>query len=93
MAGTSAPPLRQRDTFGAYHRGACNAARGHQLRRSGFRVTRTGATLRIGLQADPATPDPAQSVSFVDRVVMAAVCDKLIELDAKLTYVPQLATE
>jgi hypothetical protein len=50
-------------------------------------------TLRIGLQADPATLDPAQSVSFVDRVVMAAVCDKLIELDAKLAYVPQLATE
>jgi MarR-like DNA-binding transcriptional regulator SgrR of sgrS sRNA len=24
---------------------------------------------------------------------MAAVCDKLIELDAKLTYVPQRATE
>ena len=50
-------------------------------------------TLRIGLQADPATLDPAQSVSFVDRVVMAAVCDKLIELDAKLAYLPQLATE
>jgi peptide/nickel transport system substrate-binding protein len=50
-------------------------------------------TLRIGLQADPATLDPAQSVSFVDRVVMAAVCDKLIDLDAKLNYVPQLATE
>ena len=50
-------------------------------------------TLRIGLQADPATLDPAQSVSFVDRVVMAAVCDKLIELDPRLNYVPQLATE
>ena len=50
-------------------------------------------TLRIGLQADPSTLDPAQSAAFVDRVVMAAVCDKLIELDAKLAYVPQLATE
>jgi peptide/nickel transport system substrate-binding protein len=50
-------------------------------------------TLRIGLFADPATLDPAQSVSFVDRVVMAAVCDKLVELDPKLNYVPQLATE
>jgi peptide/nickel transport system substrate-binding protein len=48
--------------------------------------------LRIGLQADPSTLDPAQSAAFVDRVVMAAVCDKLIELDAKLAYVPQLAT-
>src|ERR1051325_2744391 len=49
-------------------------------------------TLRIGLQADPATLDPAQSAAFVDRVVMAAVCDKLIELDPSLNYVPQLAT-
>src|SRR5712671_2233285 len=49
--------------------------------------------LRIGLQADPSTLDPAQSAAFVDRVALAAVCDKLIELDAKLDYVPQLATE
>src|SRR5262245_6313798 len=48
--------------------------------------------LRIGLQADPATLDPSLSVSFVDRVVMAAVCDKLIDIDAKLNVVPQLAT-
>jgi peptide/nickel transport system substrate-binding protein len=48
--------------------------------------------LRIGLQADPSTLDPAQSAAFVDRVVMAAVCDKLIDVDAKLAYVPQLAT-
>jgi peptide/nickel transport system substrate-binding protein len=49
-------------------------------------------TLRIGLQGDPATLDPAQSAAFVDRVVMAAYCDKLIELDPALNYVPQLAT-
>src|SRR5262252_5623876 len=49
-------------------------------------------TLRIGLQADPATLDPAQSTSVTDRVALAAVCDKLIELDEKLAYVPQLAT-
>src|SRR2546421_3799401 len=49
-------------------------------------------TLRIGLQGDPATLDPAQSAAFVDRVVMAATCDKLIELNDKLSYVPQLAT-
>jgi peptide/nickel transport system substrate-binding protein len=49
-------------------------------------------TLRIGLQGDPATLDPAQSAAFVDRVVLAAVCDKLIELDPTLSYVPQLAT-
>jgi peptide/nickel transport system substrate-binding protein len=50
-------------------------------------------TLRIGLQADPATLDPAQSASFVDRIALAATCDKLVELDANLSFVPQLATE
>jgi peptide/nickel transport system substrate-binding protein len=49
-------------------------------------------TLRIGMIGDPATLDPAQSASVTDRVALAAVCDKLIELDEKLAYVPQLAT-
>jgi peptide/nickel transport system substrate-binding protein len=49
-------------------------------------------TLRIGMVGDPATLDPAQSSSVTDRVAFAAVCDKLIDLDAKLAYVPQLAT-
>jgi peptide/nickel transport system substrate-binding protein len=48
-------------------------------------------TLRIGLQADPITLDPAQSTAFWERVVMAAICDKLVELDPSLNYVPQLA--
>src|SRR3954452_4094769 len=48
--------------------------------------------LRIGLQADPSTLDPAQSAAFVDRVVMAAVCGQLIDLAPNLAYVPQLAT-
>jgi peptide/nickel transport system substrate-binding protein len=50
-------------------------------------------TLRIGLQADPVTLDPAQSAAFWERVVMAATCDKLIDLDPSLDYVPQLATK
>lgn len=49
-------------------------------------------TLRIGMVADAATLDPAQSSSVTDRVALAAVCDKLIDLDEKLAYVPQLAT-
>jgi peptide/nickel transport system substrate-binding protein len=49
-------------------------------------------TLRIGMVGDPATLDPTQSTSVTDRVALAAVCDKLIDLDEKLTYVPQLAT-
>jgi len=49
-------------------------------------------TLRIGMLGDPATLDPAQSSSINDRVAFAAFCDKLIDLDEKLAYVPQLAT-
>jgi peptide/nickel transport system substrate-binding protein len=49
-------------------------------------------TLRIGMLGDPATLDPAQSSSINDRVAFAAFCDKLIDLDDKLRYVPQLAT-
>ena len=50
-------------------------------------------TLRIGLQEDPDQLDPALGATFVGRIVFAAVCDKLIDTDAKLNYVPQLATE
>jgi peptide/nickel transport system substrate-binding protein len=49
--------------------------------------------LRIALQEDPDALDPAQGVSFVGRVVFAGLCDKLIDIDQKLAYVPQLATE
>jgi peptide/nickel transport system substrate-binding protein len=52
----------------------------------------TAETLRIGMVGDPATLDPAQSTSVTDRVALAAVCDKLIDLDEKLAFVPQLAT-
>jgi peptide/nickel transport system substrate-binding protein len=48
--------------------------------------------LRFGLQADPTNLDPAQSTAYIERIVFAAVCDRLIEIDAKLNYVPQLAT-
>ena len=42
-----------------------------------------GATLRIGLNEDPDALDPARGGSFVGRVVFAAVCDKLIDIDAQ----------
>jgi peptide/nickel transport system substrate-binding protein len=50
------------------------------------------ATLRIGLQDDPDTMDPALSGSFVARVAMAGMCDTLIDVDQKLNYIPSLAT-
>jgi peptide/nickel transport system substrate-binding protein len=49
-------------------------------------------TLRIGLQEDPDQLDPAQGATFVGRIVFAALCDKLIDVDANLNYRPQLAT-
>jgi len=49
-------------------------------------------TLRIGLNEDPDALDPARSGTFVGRIVFAATCDKLIDLDAQDNFVPQLAT-
>ena len=51
------------------------------------------STIRIGLQEDPDPLDPAQGVSFVGRVVFAGLCDKLVDIDRTLAYVPQLATQ
>lgn len=51
-----------------------------------------GGNLRIGLASDPDLLDPARGVSYAGRIVFAALCDKLIDVDARLTLVPQLAT-
>ena len=49
-------------------------------------------TLRIGLAEDPDVLDPSLARSFVGRIVFASLCDKLLDVDEKLTIVPQLAT-
>jgi peptide/nickel transport system substrate-binding protein len=49
-------------------------------------------TLRIGLAEDPDVLDPTLARSFVGRIVFAALCDKLFDIDEKLNIVPQLAT-
>ena len=49
-------------------------------------------TLRIGLAEDPDVLDPTLARTFVGRVVFAALCDKLLDIDEKLAIVPQLAT-
>src|SRR5690242_9778066 len=49
-------------------------------------------TLRIGLNEDPDALDPARGGSFVGRVVFAAVCDKLLDIDAQNNFVAKLAT-
>ncbi len=49
-------------------------------------------TLRIGLNEDPDALDPTTGGSFAGRIVFAATCDKLIDLDPAANLVPQLAT-
>jgi len=49
-------------------------------------------TLRIGLAEDPDVLDPTLARTFVGRIVFAALCDKLVDIDEKLNIVPQLAT-
>ncbi|QUS36775.1 ABC transporter substrate-binding protein [Falsirhodobacter algicola] len=49
--------------------------------------------LRIGLQDDPDVLDPAQSRTFVGRIVYTALCDKLVDLSEDVDIVPQLATD
>jgi peptide/nickel transport system substrate-binding protein len=49
-------------------------------------------TLRIGLQEDPDVLDPHRARTFVGRLVFTAMCDRLVDLDAHLQPVPQLAT-
>ncbi|MBM3521841.1 MAG: ABC transporter substrate-binding protein [Alphaproteobacteria bacterium] len=50
------------------------------------------AGLRIGLQSDPDGLDPATGTSFTGRIVFASLCDRLIDIDEKMEFVPQLAT-
>src|SRR6516165_947735 len=49
-------------------------------------------TLRFGLAEDPDILAPTLARTFVGRIVFAALCDKLFDVDEKLNIVPQLAT-
>ena len=49
------------------------------------------STLRIGLAEDPDVLDPTLARTYVGRIVFAALCDKLFDVDEKLNVVPQLA--
>ncbi|MCF1472174.1 ABC transporter substrate-binding protein [Agrobacterium vitis] len=50
------------------------------------------ADLKIGLSEDPDVLDPAQSRTFVGRIVYTAMCDKLVDVSSDLKIIPQLAT-
>jgi peptide/nickel transport system substrate-binding protein len=49
-------------------------------------------TLRFGLAEDPDILDPTLARTFVGRIVFAALCDKLFDIDENLNIVPQLAS-
>src|SRR3984957_20971169 len=55
-------------------------------------VTANAATLRVGMQDDPDALAPALGGTFAGRIVFASLCDKLVDLNDKLEFVPQLAT-
>lgn len=58
----------------------------------GLAASSHAQTLRIGLAEDPDVLDPTQARTFVGRIVFAALCDKLVDIDENLKIVPQLAT-
>ena len=49
-------------------------------------------TLRVGMQDDPDALDPVLGGTFAGRIVFASLCDKLVDLNDRLQFVPQLAT-
>ena len=48
--------------------------------------------LRIGLREDPDVLDPHEARTFVGRIVFNALCDKLVDTNEKLEFVPRIAT-
>lgn len=54
-------------------------------------VAAAQTTLRIGLAEDPDVLDPSLARTYVGRIVFAGFCDKLFDIDEKLSVVPQLA--
>ena len=47
--------------------------------------------IRIGLAEDPDVLDPSLARTYVGRIVFAAICDKLFDIDETAAVVPQLA--
>ncbi len=50
------------------------------------------APFRVALREDPDSLDPTLARTYVSRIVFAAMCDKLFDINEKLEIVPQLAT-
>ncbi|MGW0806845.1 ABC transporter substrate-binding protein [Nonomuraea sp. NPDC002799] len=56
------------------------------------RPVKGGGTLNVALNADPDALDPSTSTTLVGREVFASMCEKLYDIDATSTLVPQLAS-
>ncbi len=48
--------------------------------------------LRVALEFDPASLDPATDGSYTNRVVTTLMCDSLIDFSPKMEFIPELAT-
>ncbi|MGV8950880.1 MAG: ABC transporter substrate-binding protein [Cypionkella sp.] len=48
--------------------------------------------LRIGMRDDPGSLDPTTNATFVGRVSLQSICDKLVDIDAEGNLIPMLAT-
>jgi peptide/nickel transport system substrate-binding protein len=55
------------------------------------RTVKSGGTLTVALNADPDALDPSAGTTLVGREVFANMCEKLYDIDANATLVPQLA--
>ena len=55
-------------------------------------VPASAQQMRIGIQEDQDILDGAKNWTFVGRLVMQALCDKLVDIDTKANIVPMLAT-
>ncbi|WP_439548796.1 ABC transporter substrate-binding protein [Falsiroseomonas sp.] len=54
-------------------------------------LAQPSGTLRIGLASDIDTLDPVLSNTIAGRSVLTALCDKLLDVDQNLNFVPRLA--
>jgi peptide/nickel transport system substrate-binding protein len=55
-------------------------------------ATAQDRVLHVGLREDPDLLDPTLGSSYVGRIVFSGLCDKLFDIDTKLSIVPVLAT-
>jgi peptide/nickel transport system substrate-binding protein len=55
------------------------------------RPVKNGGTLTVALDADPDALDPASATTLVGRQVFVNMCEKLYDIDAKSTLLPELA--